>query len=162
MHLLALLGLFTDYKDRFLYPSYTSTSEIILPLYHIPEACRPLWLVPTQHPPPTPPVPCMLRQMGCQDFTFITNIWKGFESYDYFGWDFHSQRFFNLVFINMHYKILFTTVFFANNLCHTKFARGCKICISKDIDTLNGLIFFHRISPEDQTVLTWFQHYSHE
>ena len=67
----------------------------LLPLYQKPEKGTPFWQSPLYSPlwlvPPPPPVPCMLRQMGSQDLTFITNIWKGFESYDYFGWDFHSQ-----------------------------------------------------------------------
>ena len=140
--------------------SCTSTSEITslsytrslkkVPLFGRASLYRPLCLVPTQ-----------FRQYF-QISSLLQIFEKGSRAMITLG------EMFTLKDSSTRYLLACTSkfcsdLFFSLTICATpSFARGCKMCISRDTDTLNGLIFFHRISPEDQTVLTWFQRYSHE
>ena len=127
--------------------SCTSTSEITslvsytkslkkVPLFGRASLYRPLWLVPTQ-----------FRQYF-QISSLLQIFEKGSRAMITLG------EIFTLKNSHLHLKIC-SHLFFSLTICATpSFARGCKMCISRDTDTLNALIFFHRISPEDQTVLT--------
>ena len=132
--------------------SCTSTSEITslsytrslkkVPLFERASLYRPLWLVPTQ-----------FRQYF-QIASLLQIFEKGSRAMITLG------EMFTLKDSSTRYLLARTSkfcsdLFFSLTICATpSFARGCKMCISRDTDTLNGLIFFHRISPEDQTVLT--------
>ena len=129
--------------------SYTKSLKKV-PLFGRASLYRPLWLVPTQF------------KQYFQISSLLQIFEKGSRAMITLG------EMFTLKDSSTRYLLACTSkfcsdLFFSLTICATpSFARGCKMCISRDTDTLNGLIFFHRISPEDQTVLTWFQRYSHE
>ena len=140
----------------------------LLPLYQKPEKGTPFWQSPLYSPlwlvpPPPPPLYLVCWDKWAPKISPLLQIFeKGSRAMITLG-EIFTLKDSSTWYLLTCTKKFCSQLFFPLTICVTpSFARGCKICISRDIDTLNRLIFFHRISPEDQTVLTWFQHYSHE